>query len=53
VHLPEFHSECDGKSDCTLKLVTVSEALYEKIDALDTGFSNISATEIKAKLSSR
>lgn len=39
VHLPEFENNCDGKSDCTLNLISVSEAIYDNLDALDTGFS--------------
>lgn len=38
VHLPKIWNSCDGKSDCKLNATTVSEALYENLDSLDTGF---------------
>ena len=42
-----------GKTDCTLKGWTVSENYYEKLDALDTGFTGVMAWETKAKMLSR
>ena len=55
VHLPSVTTTCDKntKTDCELKTITVSENLYNKLDALDTGYYPISASEIKTKLSSR
>lgn len=54
-HLPQIEDwkTCNGKSDCTLKGWTVSENYYEKLDALDTGFTGVMAWETKAKMLSR
>lgn len=51
VHLPKIWNTCD--QNCVLNATTVSEAIYDNFDSLDTGFYQISATEIKAKLTSR
>lgn len=55
VHLPHISSECDKetKTLCELKTFTVSEAKYDWLDELDTGFFPVAASEIKTKISSR
>jgi len=53
VHLPEIDNECDGKTKCTLKTISVSENFYDRLDPLDTGSSPIAALEIKSKTMSR
>ena len=56
VHLPETTS-CDKSSEdktkCTLKTISVTENLYDRLDQFDTGKFPIAATEMKAKLLSR
>jgi len=55
VHLPEVDTECaaDVSSECVLKTVTISENKYDFLDMLDTGYYQVSASEIKTKISSR
>lgn len=57
-HLPQIEDwkTCKDKTmkkACTLKGWTVSENYYEKLDAMDTGFSANAAFETKAKLLSK
>ena len=55
VHLPEVDTQCaaDVSEPCVLKTVTVSENKYDFLDKLDTGYFEVSASEIKTKISSR
>lgn len=53
VHLPTIKNKCDGKTQCQLDSITVSEAFYERLSDFDTGLYPVAAREIKAKLMSR
>ena len=54
IHHPEIHNTCPSdQSNCTLKVTSVSENIYFKIDKYDSGIVNASAIEIQAKLKSR
>ena len=53
VHLPTIKNTCDGKTQCELESITVSEAFYERLSDFDTGLYPVAAREIKAKLMSR
>ena len=55
VHLPHIWNNCSGGDapNCTLNVTTVSQAIYDELDKLDTGFFPNSASEIRAKLKSR
>ena len=55
VHLPDVKTTCDKKTTekCYVDTVTVSENKYDFLDMLDTGYYQVSASEIKTKLSSR
>lgn len=37
VHLPEIDNKCDGKTECTLKSITVTENYYNRLNDFDTG----------------
>ena len=46
--------DCDASdTPCVLKTLTVSENIYGNLDALDTGYYPIAASEMKTKISSR
>ncbi len=54
VHLSEIDHDCDASdTPCVLKTLTVSENIYGNLDALDTGYYPIAASEMKVKISSR
>ena len=55
VHLPHIWDNCTGGDvpSCTLNVTTVSQAIYDELDSLDTGFYPTSASEIRAKLKAR
>jgi hypothetical protein len=53
VHLPEIRNKCDGKTQCTLDTITVTENFYNRLNVFDTGETEIGAYEMKAKLMSR
>lgn len=53
VHLPEIDNDCDGVNACDMHILSVVEALYEKLADLDTASTYISASELKIKLVSR
>lgn len=54
VHLPNVWNNCTGyQSQCVLNVTTVTENVYDLLDGLDTGFSHISASEMRAKMKSR
>jgi hypothetical protein len=54
IHLPEIDTSCASDSKgCTIKTITVSEAIYGTLDSADTGYYPVSASEIKTKLTSR
>ena len=55
IHFPKILNNCSSFSpSCILKTITVSECIYEIADKyIDAGFFSTSASEIRAKLSSR
>ena len=55
IHLPHIWNNCSGGDvpSCTLNVTTVSQAIYDELDSLDTGFYPNSASEIRAKLKAR
>ena len=69
VHLPHIFSACGsgnrsssgsgsrqvggGIAPCTLNVTTVTQPMRASLDSFDTGFSLISATELRVKLKSR
>lgn len=53
VHLPQTNNTCDGKTQCTLESITVTENYYNRLSPFDTGSTEIGAVEMKAKLLSR
>jgi hypothetical protein len=53
VHLPAIHNSCmQPTKQCTLNITTVSQCVYDLFDELDTGFSTVSAKEIRVKMCS-
>lgn len=55
IHLPKIWSpNCALSNDlCTINVTTVTQPIYSKLDAFDTGFSYESASELRVKLKSR
>lgn len=54
IHLPHVLNNCtDTTEACVLQMVTVSQNMYDPLDATDTGLNPVSAYEIRAKLKSR
>lgn len=53
IHLPHVWNTCTDEKSCTLNITTVTEAVYEAGDSLDTGFFSTSAKELRVKLMSR
>ncbi|MGB0563578.1 MAG: alpha/beta hydrolase [Spirulinaceae cyanobacterium] len=54
VHIPQIRNSCSGdESACQLVVSSVSQALYDLLDALDTGFFPIAAFSLRTKLNSR
>ena len=51
---PKIENTCDASDrNCVLETRTVSQAVYEKLDSLDTAFAPVSASEIRVKFKSR
>ena len=55
---PSFQPKIEGActqldQGCLLKSKTVSQAIYENLDSLDTSFAPVSASEIRVKFKSR
>ena len=56
VHLPHIWNTApcaEPRQGCVINTTTVTEARYAAIDGLDTGFSEVSATELRVKIVSR
>ncbi|MHC5613460.1 MAG: alpha/beta hydrolase family protein [Nostoc sp.] len=53
VHIPQVRNSCDGQSECTLTISSVTQALYNFLNFFDTGFFPIAAFSLRAKLNSR
>lgn len=54
IHLPHVWNNCSfPNSECVLNVTTVTYPVYSTLDGLDTGFSYISASELRTKLVSR
>ena len=53
VHIPQIRNSCDGTKPCTLRISSVTQALYNWLDVLDTGFFPVAAFSLRAKLNSR
>ena len=50
----KIENNCDSlDQDCVLETKTISQAVYEDLDNLDTAFAPVSASEIRAKFKSR
>lgn len=54
-HLPKIWSpNCTAPTpSCFVNITTVSQAVYEDLDKLDTGYAPVTAHEIRAKMKSR
>ncbi|GIL62576.1 hypothetical protein Vafri_16759 [Volvox africanus] len=54
IHLPHILNNCTkDQENCVLEMTTVTEAVYEVLDRLDTGFFSVSAYELRTKMNSR
>ena len=55
VHLPHIYNNCTGGDipSCKLNVTTVTQAVYQEVDKLDTGFVPTSAQELRVKMKSR
>lgn len=53
-HVPHVLTNCtDAGQQCVLQVTTVSQAVYDPLDATDTGLAPVSASEIRTMLKSR
>jgi len=53
-HHAHLWNDCTNSPlPCTLNLTSVSQAIYDRLDSLDTGFTHASAAELRVKMKSR
>jgi len=54
VHLPEIHNQCAANDpSCVLTVSTVTQAVYDTLDPVDSGLSHTSASELRTKMKAR